>query len=174
MTTRSPVRSGNAASFSNADLRELFGWCEYADQTYTEGSPLSITANTDTVIENDGAGGVKSYAPSFDLYDSANDVITGREGETRLITFECSSIPRSAQTTYMTFFFDIGGSIQPIYTRPITFPKGNGVLRPIVFTTLAYTLNTWEQNGALLKCNVNGALDIFNARYVIKRDSPII
>ena len=76
---------------------------------------------------------------------------------------------------YIEIWFDItGGTETPtalanLYKRIISFPKGNGIERPVNFTVSGYTLNTWETNGAVVKIRANGTCDIYDIRYVITR-----
>ena len=46
-----------------------FGWADYADDEYTEGSPYSVTAEEDTPLPNNAQSGVRSQEPS-DISDA--------------------------------------------------------------------------------------------------------
>jgi len=152
------------------DPRQLLGGgrADYADSTYTSGSPFSLSANTDTLLPNDGVNGPKTYEPpGFTLYSSGK--IRGKEGDALTITVEFKSEPTNQTATNLEIWFDIGGSVGELYRRITTFPKGAGVVRNIVNTTLVYTLDTWEANGAEVYVRSNGPVDIYNIRYVIAR-----
>lgn len=144
------------------------GWADYADTQYTSGSPLSVLADTDTLLPNNGLGGVKTQEPSDGPF-YADGKITGREGDGLLITVDFKVTPTNANTTLLEVWFDIGGSVGELYRRPITFPKGNGVERGVNFTVAGYTLDTWEANGAEVYVRANGTCEIHTIRYVLTR-----
>lgn len=137
-------------------------------------SPFSILADTDTVLPNNNGSTITSQVPSdvATFYDGS--VITGRNGDGLLITVDMVAKPTEVATTSLEIWFDIGGAIGELYRRIVTFPKGNGVGRPINFTTNVYTLGTWEANGATVYARANGACDIYDIRYVIARTHKAI
>lgn len=145
------------------------GWSQYADTEYTSGAPLSIVADTDTVLPNNAGNVIETQKPAdvTTFYDGS--VITGRDGDGLMITLDLMSVPQSAGATYIEFWFDIGGAVGPLYRRIVSFPKGNGVVRPINFTVAGYTLNTWEANGATVYCRSNGPVNLYDIRYVLTR-----
>lgn len=153
------------------------GWADYADTQYNSSSPFSISANTDTDIPNDGLAGPKSQIPAgisslITTYDAGGytaSKINGITGDSYIITINCEVTPTSGATTFIEFWFDIGGSVGELYRRIISFPKGNGVARPVTISTLVYTLDTWESNGATVYCRANGTANIHSVRYVIER-----
>lgn len=99
-------------------------------------------------------------------YDFA---MTGREGDGLLFTFECWVIPTSPSTTYVETSVDIAGVVGEIYPRLFTFPKGQGIVRPISFSIGGYTLDTWESNGGQIKIIGNGTFNLYGARVVLTR-----
>lgn len=145
------------------------GWAQYADTTYTSGSPFSVAADTDTNVPNDAGSNIETQKPSDVTSFYSGGVITGRDGDGITITVDLKALPTNVNTTYLEFWFDIGGSVGELYRRIITFPKGNGVIRPVNFTVTGYTLDTWESNGATVKCRANGTVDLYDIRYVITR-----
>lgn len=161
---------------SPQDLRDMLvslddgGWVDYVDTQYTEAAPFSVMADTDTVVPNN-AGTVRGAYKPRDVptfYDGS--VITGRPGDHLEITIDMKVLPTSAATTYFEFWFDIGGGVGELYRRIISFPKGNGIVRPLTATTGVYTLETWEANGATVFCRANGSVDIYDIRFVIARN----
>lgn len=145
------------------------GWAQYQDTQYTSGSPLSISADTDTVLPNNAGNVIETQKPRdvTSFYDGT--YITGRAGDGLTITVDFLATPTSASTTYLEVWFDIGGAVGELYRRIISFPKGNGVLRPVNFTVSGYTLDTWEANGATTYIRANGPLEVYNIRYVVTR-----
>jgi len=164
---------GQAASIINANFTELygaFGWAQYADTQYTVGAPFSVAANTDTILPNNAGNNIETQKP-LDVdtfYDGT--VITGRNGDGIAITVDLLAVPTNANTSFVEIWFDIGSG-QDLYKRIITFPKGNGVVRPINFSVSGYTLNTWEANGATVKVRADNTVDLYDIRYVITRTS---
>lgn len=154
------------------------GWADYVDTQYTSGSPLALLADTDTIVPNNAGGGVTSQTPddissfvtvvpSGSGYD--HSLINGVNGQGLLITLNCTVVPTNVATTYIEFWLDIGGAVGELYRRIVSFPKGNGVARPITLTTAVYTLDTWEANGATMYVNSNNTANIYDVRYVIHR-----
>lgn len=96
-------------------------------------------------------------------------IITGQNGDGYVITVDLKAKPTNAGTSYVEIWFDIGGAVGELYRRINTFPKGNGVERPITLSTLVYTLNTWEANGAKVYIESDNTCDIYDIRFVIAR-----
>ena len=79
-----PAGGGVPVSGEDATLRsyvdKAHGWANYADGTYTSGSPLALTASTRVKLENDGTGGTTYTAQlpagSSGLWDTTNDLVT--------------------------------------------------------------------------------------------------
>lgn len=157
--------NGHAIPFNNSDS----GWGQYADTAYTSGSPFSLVASIDTKVPNNAGIVIESQLPAdiTTYYDGV--VITGKNGDSAWITIDLKALPTNPSTTYIEIWFDIGGSVGELYRRIITFPKGNGVERPINFTVGVYSLDTWETNGATVYCNANNTCDLYDIRYVISR-----
>lgn len=158
------------------------GWGNYPDSQYTSGAPFSLTGATDTILPNDSGGAVVETQLPADVssfvevvpaatsglaYDHTK--ITGRDGDGILITIDLVAVPTNAGTTYIEFWFNIGGGVGELYRRIITFPKGVGVARPINFTVSGYTLNTWEANGATVYVRSENSADLYDIRYLITR-----
>ena len=163
-----------------ADLIESFyhkddlGWADYVDSQYTSASPLTLSAATPALLDNDGVNGVKTYEPlGIDLYDTATRKIKGINGESRLITIEFKIKPTSVAAQKAEVWIDIGGAVGAIYRRLTTFPKGNGVEHNVVMTTAAYTLDTWEANGGEVWIECDGPAEVYDIRYVLVRTTKV-
>jgi len=147
------------------------GWASYNDGTYTEGSPLELAADTDTVLPNDAASKIETYMPSDYTTMMVGGKVQGKQGDSLIITVDFTAKPTNVGSTYLETWFDIGGSVGELYRRPITFPKGNGVERQVVLSTAVYTLDTWEANGATLYIRGNNTFDIYDIRVIVTRVS---
>lgn len=222
-------------------LNKNTGWIDYSYDEYTSGSPLSLSADTDTILPNNSATIRDTYKPNntTDFYTPAtieydaltedfvigetvtggtsgatanivdvskngtagvlfvdtvsgtfqndetitgsgsgsatvNDTtfygkILGKEGDAYAITVNLKAVPTNANTTYIEVWFDIGGAVGELYRRIVTFPKGQGVEREITFSTVVYTLDTWELNGAEVFVNSVNTADIYDIRFVVTK-----
>lgn len=166
---------GGEGGLSETEVSNLInmtsGWGDYVDTQYTSGSPLSLPANTDTKLPNNGTSIASSQLPDgIELYDNVTGTITGREGDALLITVEMVVVPQAVQSELLTAWIDIGlpGNVR-LYERPITFPRGLGMPQPVTFTTGAYTLDTWEANGGEIFLRGDGAFEIYDIRFVVFR-----
>lgn len=148
---------------------DVTGWANYQDTQYTDVSPFSILADTDTILPNNAGSTLDSQKPADIATFYNGSVITGRNGDGLSITVDFVAIPTSAAATTLETWLDIGGSVGELYRRIVTFPKGSGVSRPINFTVNGYTLDTWEANGATVYVRSNGPVDIHTIRYLLTR-----
>lgn len=97
--------------------------------------------------------------------------IEGRNGDAILYTVEFTATPiGGGAATYIESWVDIGGAVGELYQRINTFPKGTDQERKVTFTTLAYTLDTFEANKGTIYVRANGTADIKDIRVII---SPI-
>ena len=148
------------------------GWEDHVDSVYTSASPLVLSAGVKVTLPNDGAGPFSrtAYSPADRaLYDPVANAIVGSTGDIIGFNLDFKARPTSAGTTTLETSVDIGAPVGEIYTRLFTFPKGNGVERPILSTTIAYTLGTWEANGGVPKVVANGPCEIYDIRLVVTR-----
>lgn len=145
------------------------GWGNYSDTSYTLVSPLLIDANVTTTIPNNKGSVIETQKPADVSTFYNGTVITGRTGDGIAITFDAKIIPTNVNTTFCEVWFDIGGSIGIIYSRMLTFPKGTNQILPANFTIAAYTLDTWQANGATPYIKCNNTASMYNITYVITR-----
>ena len=148
------------------------GWADYADGTYTTGSPFTVTDGAAAVdLPNDASTTVDSQKPIDidNFYDGT--VITGRNGDGINLTFEFKCRPAGVGADpRLTLSIDIGGAVGEIYVRDFFLNKGNGIEHNFLSSFNAYTLNTWEANGGTVKVtSTNEDIEIYNIRYVITR-----
>lgn len=169
------IADNATGNISAQDLRDLLvslddtGWAQYGDTQYTAGSPFLVTAGVDTIMPNNGSAVIEEQKPRDITTMLSAGKILGLNGDSYNITIDCKALPTSAGTTLLEFWFDIGGTVGELYRRPVTFPKGNGIVRPIVFTTGIYSKDTWEANGATVYVRSDGPVSIYDIRYVITR-----
>ena len=168
--------SATATNLRDAVGRSI-GWADYVDTTYTSANRLVVPKNVAFALPNNGLGGVKAYAPEgIDLFKDGK--VTGREGEVLLITQEIMLQRDRNRTGEFDFetWFDIGGSIPPLFRRYERI-RGGGKERKVVATTMVYTLDTWEANGATLMVRSSVDVELWSIRTLVARvsvpDTPI-
>lgn len=145
------------------------GWAEYTSNQYTEGAPLQLLGNTDTILPNNQASIRDDEKPiDIDSFMDGNK-FKGRWGDAYIVTLDFKAKPTNAGTLYLETWFDIGGAAPDLYKRIVSFPKGNGVERPITHTTGVFTLDTWQSNSADIYVRANNTCDVYDIRLIAYR-----
>lgn len=121
---------------------------------------------TGTFTDNETITGTSAGSADADGSNGTGRIL-GEEGASLLVTLDFKAKPTNANTTYLEDWIDIGGAVGELYRRIVSFPKGNGVERPITHTTMVYTLDTWELNGGELLIEAVNTCDIYDKRVVI-------
>lgn len=171
--TGTPLRE--SLDICNDNFDELYGatgWAVYNDTTYTTGSPFLVTSGIPSQsLPNDALSKIETQLPTdvTTFYDG--NTITGRNGDALLITIEFRCRPTTAASNVrIKTSIDIGGAIGEIYPRESSLTKGSGVEHFYLSTTNAYTLDTWEANGGIVKIEAfNSNVEVYSIRYVISR-----
>lgn len=153
------------------------GWAQYEDDTYTSGSPLSITAaGGDVLLECDGAGSntVTSELPSDGalLWDTTNDkFLSGNIGD----AFDVR-VDFDAKNTNVTGAFDMKIDIGDpsgivIVERTLTFAKGANTEQHFSIGFPLYSMATFVANGAKIYINsITGDTTMYNISVFAKKD----
>ena len=148
------------------------GWASYTDTQYTSGAPFSVTGNNVYVNLPNNSGTVLDTQLPVDVSSFYNGtVITGREGDGISVSISFAVRPTTTQTTRVTVVPDIGGAVGEIedYASDITLSRGSGIIQRFLLNFNAYTLDTWETNGATMKIKSDQNCEIFGIRYLITR-----
>jgi hypothetical protein len=145
------------------------GWGSYVDTAYTSIAPFAVSANTDTLLPNNKGTVIETQKPADVSTFYTGSVIAGRDGDGMLITLDMKVVPTNAGTETVEIWFDIGGGIGELYRRILTFPKGNGVIRPVDYSVAVYTAATWQTNGASVYIRANNTIDVYDITYLITR-----
>lgn len=144
------------------------GWATYRDTVRVDlASSQLVTANTDTVLINNALSKIESQKPSYitSYYDGVTNTILGRNGDALDIMVYFKAVPTS-QSQYLDIWIDIGGSVGELYRQTLSFPKGSGVERGILYSLpSAYTLGTWEENGGTIYISSNADVNIHSINY---------
>lgn len=155
-----------------SDHEQVTGWASYFNDGYGATSGLTVSANTDTVINPIGPDpqNIESQLPiDITEYLNSSAKITGKEGDAVNIQIGFKATP-SAADQWADFWLDIGGSIGEIYRQTFIFPKGSGVERYIVYSLSSiYQLDTWEANGATMKIRSNHSLSVRDFKINVTR-----
>jgi hypothetical protein len=149
---------------------QLTGWGTYVDTQYPVGSQFAVAANTDTLLPNNAGSKIETQKPAdvVTFYDGS--VITGREGDGIDIMIYFKAVP-TAPAQYIDIWIDIGGTVGELYRQTFSFPKGAGIDRGILYPVpSAYTLGTWEANGASVYVRSDSILNIYDINYNIDRN----
>lgn len=149
------------------------GWANYADTTYTTGSPFLLTTAAGKVNLPNNAGTVVDSEKPSDITTFYNGTaITGQEGDAYSITIEFKVRPTTAASDVrISTTIDIGGAVGELYPRDFSLTKGSGVEHYYISSFLYYTLDTWQANGGIVKVQAtNSNVEIYDIRYVIARE----
>ena len=146
------------------------GWATYKDTVHVDaGTAFTIPANTDTNFPNNAGSVIDSQKPSDIATFYNGTVITGRNGDNLDMMFYFKAVP-SAVNQWFEIWVDIGGTVGELYRQDFVFPRGSGIERGIMYSLpSAYTLGTWETNGATVKCRSDAALDVYQINYNFDR-----
>ncbi|HEY9814983.1 MAG TPA: hypothetical protein V6D20_04145, partial [Candidatus Obscuribacterales bacterium] len=162
--------AGNALIFADPAEAAGTGWATYIDTTYVDpGSALTIVAATDTILPNNAGSLNETQTPSdvATFYDGST--ITGRNGDGLSFMIYFKAIPSVAAQS-MDVWIDIGGAVGERYRETFNFPKGAGVERGVLYgVPAAYTLDTWEANGATVYVRSPDALDLYDINFNFSR-----
>lgn len=159
-----------SASLSGA----LRGMCTYADTEYTSGSPFTPAADQWTNLPNNAGTVLASDLPDgVSLYDEATLKTLFENGDDLCYTVELIGKPTTATATFLSVAMFIGNNRGPladgrIYSRELSFPKGQNVVRIHTFSTDGWAGADWEANGGIIQVNPNAAIEIYSIRYILK------
>ena len=140
---------------SNSDNK--LGWAQYADTQYTSTNPLVILEGQDGILDINGGSTIKTEIPTgvVDLYDvNTSKIIPVKAGD----GFAYTLIFKAKNDDIFgvgTISVDIGGVQGKIFQRVFTFPKGQNLEHPFLFSTTGYQLGTFKANGGILKIAAN-------------------
>lgn len=154
-----------------AAIAQTSGWGSYGDTQYTSVSPFTLSGNTDTIVPNNAGVALETQLPSdaTHFYDVTTGKVLGNEGNSGVFTVDLMARPQTNAATQVEMWWDIGGAVGKFFEQVVTFPKGQGVTRPIVYTGGVYIGSTWAANGARFYMRSDGPLDIWGVRYMLQR-----
>jgi hypothetical protein len=144
------------------------GWASYEDGAYlattVANTPLQLTFGKPIALESHIPEGVATY------WETTGHTIPGRLNDGISLQFTFSAEPLD-NNLYLDVWLDLGGSIGIIYPQTITFPRGSGVVRKVVYNLSSlYQLSTWVANGAKIYVESNGAVEITKPKLNVHRN----
>lgn len=150
------------------------GWASYSDTQYTDVSTFTLVANTDIKLPNN-AGNVVDFQKPPDVttfWDSSAQKIPGRSGDNLDVMLYWKALA-SANNASLDVWIDIGGSVGELYRQTFYF-RGTDEKGVLYALPSAYTLNTWQANGAdvFVRSSVN--MDFYNIVFNFDRSHKAI
>lgn len=141
------------------------GWGSYvhtgASQVLTGGVKVALQNNAGVILEMQKPVDVATF------YNGTS--IPGRNGDGLVAGIEFIFTPSSAAASFLSLSIDIGGAVGELYPQEYVIAHGNGIPHNISYTAAAYTLDTWQANGGIVRVLCDGPGVITGVRYVIHR-----
>ena len=147
------------------------GWARYMDTEYTAAVPLSLAADTLTVLPNNKGTVIRSH-PSIDFYQNGvNQKIYGQNlNDVYILTVEWKAQAPNANQTHLNLSIQNGGGIIENLDVALAYIKGNAI--PQVFHNMFqyYIDQSFLDNGASLYIQSHGGTStIWDIQYFIQR-----
>jgi len=147
------------------------GWGRYMDTEYTEASPLSLAADTLTILPNN-KGNVLTSDSFVDYYQNdTNQKIKGDNlNDVYIITVEWKAQTPNANQTHLNLSIQNGGGIIENLDIALAYIKGNAT--PQVFHNILqyYIDQSFLDNGASLYIQSHGGTStIWDIEYFIQK-----
>lgn len=140
------------------------GWVLIQDDTYVNGSGLSLTGSVRTKLDLHTDVVLDDYLPHgtqvSDFWDEDNHkILTPEVGSTYLVRLTMKVNPASSNSSIITQL-DIGNGSIPILTDTSRLVRGGGVDTEVSKTNWVYALDTFAQNGCeiYLECTNNAVV----------------
>ena len=147
------------------------GWGRYIDTEYTEVSPLSLAADTLTVLSNN-KGSVITSDPSVDYYENdANQKIKGDNlNDVFIITIEWKAQAPNANQTHLNLSIQNGGGVIENLDIALAYVKGNAETQVFHNVFQYYIDQNFIDNGASLYIQSHGGTStVWDIEYFIQK-----
>jgi hypothetical protein len=169
----SGVSAGGGGGGAGGVSPRATGWGNYRDTQFTSAAPLSIAANTRTLIPNNAGIKDESQLPEdmVTFYNQVTSRIIATNGSDFIITARIRMRPTNENATMVKMELEIGttGNEIIIETAQRTLPWGIGAESAMNFTFSGYALDTFAATGARLFITSDGPIELYGVSYVIKR-----
>lgn len=160
----------NVIVYPQGGVKSL-GWARYLDTQYTEASPLSLVADTLTILPNNAGTVIRSHS-SIDFYQNGvNSKIYGQNlNDVYMIAVEWKAQAANANQTHLNLSFQNGGGVIENLDVSLGYVKGNSITQ-VFHNTFQYYINqNFLDNGASLHIQSHGGTStIWDIQYFIQR-----
>lgn len=161
--------------YSIGESINQLGWIAATDTTYTSGSPLAISANTDTELDFSNDSIINTYAPNgydeTDFFDDVNNrILSPAVGYAYMfrLTFKC--LPAN-NSRVLNVSYNIGTDInnQIIIDSRSAELRSSSNATNFSASSLIYSLDTFIANGMQIILNTNTNASVYDISMVISR-----
>ena len=160
----------NVIVYPQGGVRSL-GWARYMDTQYTSLSPLSLAADTLTVLPNNAGTVIKSHT-SIDFYQNGvNQKIYGQNlNDVYLITVEWKAQSPNANQTHLNLSIANGGGLIENLDVALAYIKGNAIAQVFHNMFQYYIDQDFLDDGASLHIQSHGGTStVWDIQYFIQR-----
>ena len=147
------------------------GWGRYMDTEYTEASPLSLAADTLTILPNN-KGNVITSDSFVDYYENdPNQKIKGDNlNDVYIITVEFKAQTPNANQTHLDLTIENGGGVIENLEIAMAYVKGNATTQVFHNIFQYYIDQDFLSNGATIKIQSHGGTStIWDVEYFIQK-----
>lgn len=147
------------------------GWARYIDTQYTSASPLSLSADTLTILPNNSGTVIRSH-PSIDFYQNGvNSKIYGQNlNDVYAITVEWKAQAPNANQTHLNLSIANGGGLIENLDVSLAYIKGNSTTQVFHNIFQYYIDQDFLDNGASLNIQSHGGTStVWDIQYFIQR-----
>lgn len=147
------------------------GWGRYMDTEYTEASPLSLVANTLTILPNN-KGNVLTSDSFVDYYENdTNQKIKGDNlNDVYIVTVEWKAKAPNANQTHLNLSIQNGGGVIENLDIALAYIKGNDTTQVFHNIFQYYIDQNFLDNGASLYIESHGGTStVWDIEYFIQK-----
>lgn len=150
----------------DAEIAERTGWTTHEDSALTSGSPLTLVADTDTLLTNDDATTVSTQAPgspAVTFYDGTD--LLAAEGDALLVQVEFV-VEATAATDWIDVWVDNNGT--EMSRQTFSLPKGT-TAQNVLWSALVPADASFETNNGQVTIRSNAAVDVYDVVFKVAR-----
>lgn len=160
----------NVIVYPQGGVKSL-GWARYLDTQYTELSPLSLAADTLTILPNNAGSIIRSHS-SIDFYQNGvNSKIYGQNlNDVYIVTVEWKAKAPNAIQTHLNLSIQNGGGVIENLDVALAYVKANDTTQIFHNLFQYYIDQDFLDSGASLYIeSVGGTSTVWDIQYFIQR-----
>ena len=160
----------NVIVYPQGGVKSL-GWARYLDTQYTELSPLSLAADTLTILPNNAGSIIRSHS-SIDFYENGvNSKIYGQNlNDVYIVTVEWKAKAPNANQTHLNLSIQNGGGVIENLDIALAYIKGNDTTQVFHNIFQYYIDQDFLDSGASLYIESHGGTStVWDIEYFIQR-----